>query len=104
MNIERITSGNIFRIALLLLATLTVVLMPHGQSLSLSSLTDIFTTIVVPVMAPILFVILLMDLIIYSATSDSELDKWQKGVMALEGLAAVLLLVQWLPYVLAPPA
>ena len=103
MTIKQLQSGDILRSTLILIALLSVIFMPQsGQASLLEGLADILINIVVPITAPIAFVILLMDIIIYSATAENEQSKKQKTIMAIEGVLCVFILLRWLPYVLSP--
>lgn len=103
MRIETLTSGFIFRGMLLLLGIISSIFMPlPEQSLSVQTLTEILQTVVIPIAAPIIFVVLLMDIIIYSATLDGVASKQQKYLMAAEGIVCVLVLLTWMSFLLSP--
>ena len=103
MDSRVLQSGGILRGLLLALAAASIVLMPSpGESSSLAGWHETLTTVIVPAIAPIIFVVLLMDVIMYSATSTgSDKTPWQKTVLALEGVAGMFILLRWLPFVLS---
>lgn len=100
VKLKTLTSGDIFRALLLILAAASVLLMPEsGQTPSWSAWDDTIITIIVPVTAPIVFVLLLMDIVMCCATDNSN-TREKRMVLVAEGIAAVFILLYWLDFLL----
>ena len=100
MNTKSLNSGDIFRTLMLVLAFASIILMPQpGQPPLWSGWSDIVITIIVPVIAPILFVLLLMDIVLCTATGSAD-TSGKKITLALEGLAGMFILLRWLDFLL----
>ncbi len=81
-------------------AAASVLLMPQaGQTPAWDAWDDLITTIIVPVIAPIVFVLLLMDIVMCCATGNT--DTRQKKIVALiESLAAIAVVWRLLDFLL----
>jgi predicted N-acetyltransferase YhbS len=92
------------RLLLLGAALLTLLLRPLAGAPVAYSGWPILTTLVMPVLVPLLFMLLMLDLMIASIwksqSAGAELQRYRKIQLANLGVAAVLLLV-WIPYYIA---
>ena len=92
------------RVLLILCALITIVFRPEPGSQAVYEGMQIFTTLLVPVLAPILFMLLLLDTLMSSIwltqTQGGEKTRYRNNII-INLSVVILLLYFWLPYIAA---
>ncbi|MBI3897991.1 MAG: hypothetical protein HY308_06805 [Gammaproteobacteria bacterium] len=94
----------LLRLLLLGFAVLLLVLLPLPGALTTLSGWGLVRTVLVPVMMPIVFMVLLLDVLMARvfASDATPAQRRQLKIIAIANLlGALALLVRWLPYFLA---
>lgn len=92
------------RVLLIICALITIVFRPEPGSQAVYEGVQIFTTLLIPVVAPILFMLLLLDTLMSSIwltqTQGDEKTRYRNNIV-INLSVVILLLYFWLPYIAA---
>ena len=92
------------RLLLLALAAAVIVLIPLSGGGAVYSGWKLVTTVIAPVMAPIVFMVVLLDALMarvfLSEAAPAERGRL-KTIIVIDLLAALLIMARWLPYFLS---
>jgi hypothetical protein len=102
--VERLAELGVLRLVLLGLALTCLVLMPPAGAAVGYSGWPLVTTVLVPVLAPLVFMVLLLDALmsaVFLADQRGPARARYARILAVDLVAAGLLLVFWLPFYLA---
>lgn len=89
------------RIALLVATAVALVLIPAPGTRAAYSGWPLVTTLLIPVSAPLLFLLLLLDALmsrVFLIDAEGPERQQRKTAIVVNLLAAALLLIRWLPY------
>ncbi len=91
----------VLRLLLLFVALLGLLLIPAPGTRAVYSGWALATTVLVPVLVPMLFLLLLLDALMarvfMSDTAGAARKRW-RTVITINLVVAALLLIRWLPY------
>ena len=94
---------------LLLAVVITVVVLaPPAGAPAVYSGWPLVRTVLMPVLAPLLFMLLLLDALmarVFMADTEGDARRRLRGIVAMNLVVALLLVLYWLPYYIAlrPP-
>ena len=92
------------RVLLIVCALLTIIFRPDPGSAVVYEGTQMFTTLLIPVVAPILFMLLLLDSLMstiwVTQTEGNEKKRYRNNII-INLTVVVLLLYFWVPYIAA---
>ena len=89
------------RLGLLFFAVLAVVLIPAPGTPAVYTGWPLVRTVLVPVLAPVLFMVLLLDALmarVFLTDAAGAARRRYKAAIVVNLLAAAILLIRWLPY------
>lgn len=89
------------RLGLLFFAVLAIVLMPAPGTPAVYSGWPLVRTVLVPVLAPFLFLVLLLDALmarVFLTDAEGAARRRYKTAIIINLLAAAILLIRWLPH------
>ena len=100
--IEHLKSFGALRILLLIAAVAVIFIKPEPGTAAARSGIEILPTLVAPVVAPLVFMVLLFDFMMCRIRmSDEDVRKKFRLIGYTELAAALLVLLAWLPFFLA---
>ncbi|HEX9627819.1 MAG TPA: hypothetical protein VGA00_12840 [Acidiferrobacterales bacterium] len=102
--IERVAELGVLRLVLVALALICLALMPPAGAAVGYSGWPLVRTVLVPVVAPLVFMVLLLDALmsaVFLADQRGPARRRYARILAVDLVAAGLLLVFWLPFYLA---
>jgi hypothetical protein len=98
---RRIRELGPLRGTLLFCVLIALVLIPAPGTRAVYEGWPLVTTVLVPVLAPILFMLLMLDVLmsrVFMTDAEGDARRRLKTAMIVNLLAAALLVIRWLPY------
>lgn len=98
---RRIRALGGLRLALLVCVVVALVLIPAPGTRAVYAGWSLVTTLLIPVLAPLLFMLLMLDVLmsrVFMTDAEGAARARLKFVMWVNLLAAALLVIRWLPY------
>ncbi|MEM7019125.1 MAG: hypothetical protein AAF512_17510 [Pseudomonadota bacterium] len=89
------------RIMLLLLAIVCIIFYPRPDAEIIYDSLSVMSTLVVPVMSPMIFMVVMLDVMmtrIFMADSTDENKARLRDIMRVELIVAAILILSWLPF------
>lgn len=98
---QRLRELGPLRGTLLLCVLLALVLIPAPGTRAMYNGWPLVTTVLVPVLTPLLFMLLMLDVLmarVFLSDAEGDARRRLKTAMVINLLAAALLVIRWLPY------
>ena len=92
------------RITLLLCVALIIALAPAAGTQAVYSGWGLVRTVLIPVLAPLLFMVLLLDALmarVFMSEAAGDARRRLRGIVLLDLVVAAVLVLTWIPYYMA---